>query len=93
MRALDAVSDGRSETVAATTSVPAIARGLLGTTETVDVITNRIYAVVGTMPSVHNDADAADPRPLICCTQSSTPWRKKHGCLIQKTGQPKKLVR
>jgi hypothetical protein len=40
MRALDAVSDGRSELVVATTGVPAIAWGLLGTTETVDVVTN-----------------------------------------------------
>ena len=61
MRALDAVPDGRSEMVVATTGVPAIARGLLGTTETVDVITNRIYAVVRTMRSVHDDVDAVDP--------------------------------
>jgi starvation-inducible DNA-binding protein len=61
MRALDAVPDGRSDTVVATTSVPAIPPGLLGATETVDMITNRIYAVVGTMRTVHDDVDAADP--------------------------------
>ena len=32
-----------------------------GVTETVDMITNRIYAVVGTMRTVHDDVDAADP--------------------------------
>jgi starvation-inducible DNA-binding protein len=59
---LDAVPDGRSDTVVATTSVPAIPPGLVGATETVDMISNRIYAVVGTMRAVHDDdVDAADP--------------------------------
>jgi starvation-inducible DNA-binding protein len=61
MRALDGVPDGRSDTVVATTTVPAIPPGLLGVTETVDMITNRIYAVVGTIRTVHDDVDAADP--------------------------------
>ena len=61
MRALDAVPDGRSDTVVATTTVPVIPPGLLGVTEAVDMITNRIYAVVGTMRTVHDDVDAADP--------------------------------
>jgi starvation-inducible DNA-binding protein len=61
MRALDAVPDGRSDTVVATTTVPAIPPGLIGVTETVDVIANRIYAVVGTIRTVHDDVDAADP--------------------------------
>src|ERR1700758_1034908 len=37
MRALDAVPDGRSETVVATTTVPAIPPGLLSVTEVVDM--------------------------------------------------------
>jgi|SRR5271166_1158700 len=61
MRALDAVPDGRSDTVVSTTTVPALPPGLLGVTETVDMITNRIYAVVGTMRTVHDDVDTADP--------------------------------
>ncbi|PIB80794.1 hypothetical protein CQY23_00605 [Mycobacterium celatum] len=61
MRALDAVPDGRSDTVVATTTVPAIPSGLPGVTETVDTMTNRIYAVVGTIRTVHDDVDAADP--------------------------------
>jgi starvation-inducible DNA-binding protein len=61
MRALDAVPDGRPDTVVATTTVPAIPPGLLGVTETVDLVTNRIYAVVDTMRTVHDDVDAADP--------------------------------
>jgi starvation-inducible DNA-binding protein len=60
MRALDALPDGRSDTVVAKTSVPAIPAGLLGVTEVVEMITNRIYAVVGTMRTVHDDVDAAD---------------------------------
>jgi starvation-inducible DNA-binding protein len=61
IRALDAVPDGRSDTVVATTTVPAIPPGLLSVTQTVDIITNRIYAVVNTMRIVHDDVDAADP--------------------------------
>jgi starvation-inducible DNA-binding protein len=60
MLALDALPDGRSDTVVAKTSVPAIPAGLLGVTEVVEMITNRIYAVVGTMRTVHDDVDAAD---------------------------------
>lgn len=39
----------------------AIPSGQLGTTETVDMITNRIYAVVATMRAAHDEVDAADP--------------------------------
>jgi starvation-inducible DNA-binding protein len=61
MRALDAVPDGRTDTVAATTSVPAAPAGLVGTTETVDIIADRIYAAVDTVRVVHDEVDAADP--------------------------------
>ncbi len=61
LRALDAVPDGRSDTVVSTTTVPAIPPGLLSVTQTVDIITNRIYAVVNTLRTVHDDVDAADP--------------------------------
>ena len=61
MRALDAVPDGRTDTVAATTSVPAAPAGLVGTADTVDIITDRIYATVDTMRAVHDEVDAADP--------------------------------
>jgi starvation-inducible DNA-binding protein len=61
IRALDAVPDGRTDTVAATTSVPAAPSGLVGTTDTVDIITDRIYATVATLRAVHDEVDAADP--------------------------------
>jgi starvation-inducible DNA-binding protein len=61
MRALNAVPDGRSDTVTATTSLPAITPVELSTTETVDLITTRIYAVVDTTRDVHDEVDAADP--------------------------------
>ena len=61
LRALDAVPDGRSDTVVATTTVPAIPPGLIGAAEAVDLITTRIYAVVGTIRAVYDDVDAADP--------------------------------
>jgi starvation-inducible DNA-binding protein len=61
MRALNAVPDGRSDTVTATTTLPAITPVEISTSETVDLITTRIYAAVDTVRDVHDDVDAADP--------------------------------
>ena len=41
--------------------MPAVSPGELSTTETVDMITTAIYAVVGTVRAVHDEIDAADP--------------------------------
>src|SRR6267378_453708 len=46
MRALNAAPDGRSDTVTASTTLPAFPPAEQNTTETVDLITNRIYATV-----------------------------------------------
>ena len=61
MRALDGVPDGRSDTVAASTSLPAFPPYEHSTTDVVDFITTRIYAVVDTMRAVHDAVDAEDP--------------------------------
>ena len=61
LRALHAVPDGRSDTVAATTTLPEYPNGEVDTAETVDLITVRIEAVVGTIREVHDDVDEADP--------------------------------
>src|SRR6201995_1291183 len=61
MRALDAVPDGRTDTVAATTSVPAAPAGLVGTSDIVDIVADRIYATVHTARTVHDEVDAKDP--------------------------------
>src|SRR3954465_9357584 len=61
MRALNAVPDGRSDTVAASTTLPAFPPAEQNTTETVDLITNRIYAAVSTIRTVHDAVDAVDP--------------------------------
>jgi starvation-inducible DNA-binding protein len=61
MRALDAVPDGRSDTVVATTSLPRFPANELNTTEVVDQITTRIYATVETLRTVHDPVDAEDP--------------------------------
>ncbi len=61
MRALDAIPDGRSDTVAAGTSLPAFPAYERGTGEVVDLVTARIYATVDTMRAVHDDVDAEDP--------------------------------
>src|ERR1700752_5202426 len=52
MRALDAVPDGRSDTVAAGTSLPEFPAYENGTTEVVDLITGRVYAAVDTIRTV-----------------------------------------
>jgi starvation-inducible DNA-binding protein len=61
MRALDAVPDGRSDTVAATTSLPEFPAYERSTGDVVDLITGRIYAAVDTLRSVHDAVDAEDP--------------------------------
>jgi starvation-inducible DNA-binding protein len=61
LRALDAVPDGRSDTVAATTTLPQFPAYEIGTTEAVDLVTARVYATVDTMRAVHDDVDAEDP--------------------------------
>ncbi|MBO0680596.1 DNA starvation/stationary phase protection protein [Mycolicibacterium sp. S2-37] len=61
MRALDAVPDGRSDTVSATTSLPEFPAYERSTSEVVDLITVRIAAAVDTMRAVHDAVDAEDP--------------------------------
>src|SRR5690349_4837249 len=61
MRALDVVPDGRSDTVAATTSLPDFPAFEHSTAEVVDLITVRVYAAVDTLRAVHDQVDAEDP--------------------------------
>jgi starvation-inducible DNA-binding protein len=61
MRALDAVPDGRSDTVVAVTSLPQFPAYEHGTQEVVDLIAARIYATVDTIRTVHDSVDAEDP--------------------------------
>lgn len=61
MRALDVVPDGRSDTVAASTSLPQFPAYEHSTAEVVDLITARVYATVDTMRAVHDEVDAEDP--------------------------------
>ncbi len=61
MRALHAIPDGRSDTVAATTSLPAYPAGEIDTVETVDLTTVRLEATVATMREVHDEVDEEDP--------------------------------
>jgi starvation-inducible DNA-binding protein len=61
MRALDAVPDGRSDAVAAGTSLPQFPAYEHNTAEVVDLITARVYATVETLRGVHEEVDAEDP--------------------------------
>ncbi|NVN50926.1 DNA starvation/stationary phase protection protein [Mycolicibacterium hippocampi] len=61
MRALDAVPDGRSDTVAGNTSLPEFPAYEHATADVVDLITARIYAVVDTLRAVHDAVDDEDP--------------------------------
>ena len=61
LRALDAVPDGRSDTVAATTSLPQFPVYEHSTGDVVDLITTRVYAAVDTIRTVHDTVDAEDP--------------------------------
>jgi starvation-inducible DNA-binding protein len=61
MRALDVVPDGRSDTVAADTTLPEFPPYELNTAEVVDLITARVYAAVDTIRTLHDAVDAEDP--------------------------------
>ena len=61
MRALDSTPDGRSDTVAGSTTLPEFPAYEHNTTEVVDLITARIYAAVDTIRSVLDQVDAQDP--------------------------------
>jgi starvation-inducible DNA-binding protein len=61
MRALDAVPDGRSDTVVAMTSLPRFPACELNTGDVVDLVTTRTYATVDTVRDVHDAVDAVDP--------------------------------
>jgi len=61
LRALHAFPDGRSDTVAATTTLPAYPNGEIDTAETVDLITARLDTTVARMRGVHDEVDEEDP--------------------------------
>lgn len=61
MRALDALPDGRSETVSKTTHLPKFPAGEVDTAETVTLITVLLNATVDNIRAVHDDVDAEDP--------------------------------
>ena len=76
MRALHAVPDGRSDTIAATTRLPAFPQG---TAAVASVITRRLYGTVATISDVHDEVSAEEPHQCgTCCTPSST-WRNVRG--------------
>ncbi len=53
--------DGRSDTVAASTTLPQFPEYEHSTDEVVDLIAGRIYATVDTLRTVHDAVDAEDP--------------------------------
>ncbi|MDT0117399.1 DNA starvation/stationary phase protection protein [Microbacterium sp. PRF11] len=61
MRALHALPDGRSDTIAETTTLPEFPQGEVDTAEVIDLITERLDATVGTVRDVHDDVDEEDP--------------------------------
>ena len=61
MRALDAVPDGRTRTVANTTRLTSFPEGEVSVERVVAVIAERIIAVVNVIRAVHDDVDEQDP--------------------------------
>jgi starvation-inducible DNA-binding protein len=61
MRALHGIPDGRSDTVAATTTLPEFPNGEVATIDVIDLVTVRLESVVGTMREVHDEVDEEDP--------------------------------
>ncbi|ROS38657.1 Dps family protein [Amycolatopsis thermoflava] len=61
LRALHGVPDGRSGTVAATTTLAAFPGGERSTAEVIEAITNRLHGVASTIRVVRGSVDAEDP--------------------------------
>ncbi|MEU0964877.1 DNA starvation/stationary phase protection protein [Streptomyces sp. NPDC005917] len=61
LRALQAVPDGRSDTVTATTTLPPFPEGEQNVSAVVDLITARLRAAVDTLRTVHDQVDSEDP--------------------------------
>jgi starvation-inducible DNA-binding protein len=61
MRALHALPDGRSATVAASTSLAQFPEGLVNTKDAIERIVAALEAAVGTMRKVHDEVDEEDP--------------------------------
>jgi len=61
MRALQALPDGRSSTVADTTSLAQFPDGLISTEDAIERIVAAMEAAVGTMRKVHDEVDEEDP--------------------------------
>lgn len=61
LRALQAVPDGRSETIATTTELSPYPAGLVSVGDTVDAVVERITQTVEVVRTVHDAVDAEDP--------------------------------
>jgi starvation-inducible DNA-binding protein len=61
MRALEALPDGRSETVTQTTTLPKFPADQVDTKTVVGLVTERLEAVAATARKVHDAVDEADP--------------------------------
>lgn len=61
MRALHALPDGRSDTVAETTTLPEFPQGEIATGDVIDLVTERLEATIGTCRDVHDAVDEEDP--------------------------------
>ncbi|MGY4541643.1 starvation-inducible DNA-binding protein [Arthrobacter sp. UYNi723] len=61
MRALHALPDGRSQTVAADTRLDELTGGLISTKDAVKLVTARLERTVKTMRDVHDEVDEEDP--------------------------------
>ena len=61
MRALHALPDGRSATVAKSTSLAQFPEGLINTKDAIERIVAALEAAVGSMRKVHDEVDEEDP--------------------------------
>ena len=61
MRALHALPDGRTSTVAKSTSLAEFPAGLIDTHDAIERVVAALEAAVGTMRKVHDEVDEEDP--------------------------------
>ncbi len=61
MRAIYVVPDGRPATVATQTGITALPSGEIDTAQAVDLVTDAVHTVCGTIRRIHDDVDSEDP--------------------------------
>ncbi|WP_293002104.1 DNA starvation/stationary phase protection protein [Mycobacterium sp.] len=91
MRALNAVPDGRSDTVASNTTLPQFPAGEISTASAVELVTARTYAAAETLRSVREPVELEDPTTADLLDQFIIELEKQAWLIKSETRLPRAL--